>query len=594
MTQVDSRPSALRGDVFTDDIAIPSQEVWSTYPPTPPTPDQLKLKRTGLTPAERAAALDRLAAYVEYKRDHLLGYQINSDMNGYAEDLSRFLRTHINNIGDPFQDGGLKVNSKVVEQAVLDYFAELWHGKPYVQADKESCWGYSLSMGSTEGNMYALWNARDYLSGRRLLGEEESDQAGALTYASPQDATADNRAYQPVVFYSEDTHYSFNKAVRVLSLPTFGELGRDLYKNECPINNGVWPDEVPSALPETSNPDERYSTFGPGSIDVDKLVVLVDFFARKGHPIIVSLNFGSTFKGAYDPVREVSDRLLPIFHANGLIDREIHYGHGRRTDHRRGFWIHVDGALGAGYVPFLAKAAKEAKYGYNPDAPVPEFDFGLRSRHVPEHGEPVELDMVASIVVSGHKWMGAPVPCGIFATKVKYQMQPPSKPDYIGSLDTTFAGSRNGFSPIVIWDHIAKNPDDRQITQATHAQRMSAYLVDRLVQVEQYRKAKFNEDSLFIDRTPLAITVRFRRPGARLVAKWSLSTVSLRMRPNDDSSIRHIAHVFLMPSTTQEQIDAFTADLYAYDAFDPIEPQSALSRATAVLAETPFVDRGFA
>ncbi|GAA2973633.1 hypothetical protein [Actinokineospora diospyrosa] len=593
MTQVDSRPSTLRGDVFTEDLAVPEQEIWNPYPPAPPTAEQLKLKRTGLTPAERAAALDRLAAHLEYKRDHLLGYQVNANMAGYAEDLGRFLRTHINNIGDPFQDGGLKVNSKVVEQAVLNYFAELWRGKPHVPADRESCWGYGLSMGSTEGNMYALWNARDYLSGRRLLGEEESDSA-SLTYADPQDATPDNTAYQPVVFYSEDTHYSFNKSVRVLNLPTFGELGRKLYPKQCPINDGIWPDEVPSALPGTTHRDEQYSTYGPGSIDVDKLVTLVDFFAGKGHPIIISLNFGSTFKGAYDPVREVADRLLPVFHQHKLIDRELHYGQGRKTDHRRGFWIHVDGALGAGYVPFLAKAEKDPKYGYTPDVAVPEFDFGIRSRYAPTGADPVELDMVASIVVSGHKWMGAPWPCGIFMTKVKYQMQPPSKPDYIGSLDTTFAGSRNGFSPIVLWDHIASNPDGKQISLAVHSQRMAAYLVEQLHKVQAYRQLKFNEDTLFIDRTPLAITVRFRRPSARLVAKWSLSTVSMRMNPGDDGSIRHLAHVFLMASTTQDKIDAFVTDLYAYDAFDAIDTHVELHRAAAAVADTPFVDRGFA
>ncbi len=56
---------------------------------------------------------------------------------------------------------------------MLSYLARLWHGVPTDPGNKESCWGYVLSMGSTEGNMYALWNARDYLSGKRLLGESE-------------------------------------------------------------------------------------------------------------------------------------------------------------------------------------------------------------------------------------------------------------------------------------------------------------------------------------------------------------------------------------------------------------------------------------
>ncbi|WP_156893321.1 hypothetical protein [Actinokineospora enzanensis] len=146
----------------------------------------------------------------------------------------------------------------------------------------------------------------------------------------------------------------------------------------------------------------------------------------------------------------------------------------------------------------------------------------------------------------------------------------------------------------MLWDNIAQHPDDRRISMATHSQRMVAYLVGQLAKVEAYRKAEFNEDSLFVDRTPLAITVRFRRPSARLVAKWSVSTVSMRMRPGDDGSIRHLAHVFLMASTTQERIGAFVADLYAYDAFDAGEPQADLFRAAVALAETPFADCGFA
>ncbi len=236
-----------------------------------------------------------------------------------------------------------------------------------------------------------------------------------------------------MIFYSEDTHYSFAKAVRVLDLPTFSEMGRAKYPDDCPLG-GPWPDEVPSALPANGKPDEQYPSFGPGSIDVDKLEKLVGFFAAKGHPIIVSLNFGSTFKGAYDDVRGVCDRLLPVFAEHGLLERHVKYG---EDDHdvRRGFWIHVDGALGAAFIPFLAKAAHDPRYEYEPDVPVPEFDFGLTSS-LPGK-KPV--DMVSSLVFSGHKWMGTPWPCGAFMTKIKYQMQPPDNPEYIGSLDTTFA-----------------------------------------------------------------------------------------------------------------------------------------------------------
>ncbi|NVI87875.1 histidine decarboxylase [Actinomadura sp. BRA 177] len=592
MTQTVGRQTAEYTERSWQDGARSGQQVWGAPPPFAPDPEDFVLDGTGVPPDKRDTVLRRLAAYLADRRDRMIGYQVTEDMDAYQRDIGQFLTSHINNIGDPFQESGYKVNSKVVEQAVLSYLARLWHGVPYDPGNKESCWGYVLSMGSTEGNMYALWNARDYLSGKRLLGESEgAGKEMPLRYTAPVEPANPN-AYSPVIFYSEDTHYSFAKAVRVLDLPTFSEMGRAKYPDDCPLG-GPWPDEVPSALPANGKPDEQYPSFGPGSIDVDKLEKLVGFFAAKGHPIIVSLNFGSTFKGAYDDVRGVCDRLLPVFAEHGLLERHVKYG---EDDHdvRRGFWIHVDGALGAAFIPFLAKAAHDPRYEYEPDVPVPEFDFGLTSS-LPGK-KPV--DMVSSLVFSGHKWMGTPWPCGAFMTKIKYQMQPPDNPEYIGSLDTTFAGSRNGLSPIVLWDHIAQHPDDRQIALSTHSQRMADYLVEKLTRLEQ--RLEFGRGGLWIARTPLAITVRFRRPNPGIVAKWSLSTVTMKMRP-DDPEARPLAHIFLMPSVTEEKIDAFIADLHADDAFDPNSPfPPDLSMPTQTFdgepltGTAPYADRGFA
>ncbi|POC04335.1 glutamate decarboxylase, partial [Vibrio vulnificus] len=88
-------------------------------------------------------------------------------------------------------------------------------------------------------------------------------------------------------------HYSIVKAMAVEKIDTFGSLGNRLYSNDNPLAKGEeWPAEVPSEEPVEGLP------VGSGAIDVDKLVKLVDFFAGKGHPIIVVLNYGTTFKGA--------------------------------------------------------------------------------------------------------------------------------------------------------------------------------------------------------------------------------------------------------------------------------------------------------
>jgi histidine decarboxylase len=61
-------------------------------------------------------------------------------------------------------------------------------------------------------------------------------------------------------------------------------------------------------------------------------------------------------------------------------------------------WFHIDGALGAGYMPYAEmlykKENKEWKYDY---------DFRLKE--------------VCSIVISGHKWMGTPWPTGIYVMR---------------------------------------------------------------------------------------------------------------------------------------------------------------------------------
>ena len=65
------------------------------------------------------------------------------------------------------------MNTKWMECNVLDYYASLWNGKwSYKLEDPETYWGYVLTMGSTEGNLYAAWNARDYLSGKCLYSDE--------------------------------------------------------------------------------------------------------------------------------------------------------------------------------------------------------------------------------------------------------------------------------------------------------------------------------------------------------------------------------------------------------------------------------------
>lgn len=307
-----------------------------------------------------------------------------------------------------------------MEQAVLDYYAKLWRARRSNGSDPESYWGYVVSMGCTEANLYALWNARDYLAGRFLLDDpaddeeaKEASRAGVPTAVArrpilknPVKRSVTDReerkpwkrpaAYTPVLFYSEDTHYSIIKSVMVLGLQTFYDIGIQEFPDQCQLSDRDWPKEVPS----NAN----------GSMNIEALATLVEFFAEEGYPILVSFNFGTrrtklifplghintaTFKGAYDDVKPAEDRLLPIFKNYGLYERKVYYDPNdfKRHDLRNGFWFHVDGALGAAYMPFIEKAYNKGRF----PNPVPKFDLGW--------------NLSTSISMSGHKWIGAPWPC---------------------------------------------------------------------------------------------------------------------------------------------------------------------------------------
>ncbi|CAM3906185.1 pyridoxal-dependent decarboxylase [Alkalicoccus chagannorensis] len=517
--------------------------------------DVLALTGEALEPAERSGVYEQMTAGMQEKMRYFLGYQVNQDLS-YSEELHPFLGMHLNNIGDPFTDGNMTMHSKEMERAVLDYYASLWHAEtPHANENGNSYWGYTLSMGSTEGNVYAIWNARDYLSGKLLLSQEDAEaeadrasrsgkpaRAAGLQYSQADERLENPNAYRPVAFFSQDTHYSIVKAMRVLAFDTFYSLGTQL--GSCPLSYPAdypdgfskeyigergWPREVPSDL--------------DGAVYVPALKKLVEYFLAEGHPIFVCFNYGTTFKGAYDPVESAVEALSPLLEAYGMLERTIVYEkNGQKyTDVRSGFWFHVDGALGAGHMPYVEKAAAR---GLLPEQEVPVFDFRL-----PE---------IQSICMSGHKALGAPFPCGVYMTKTKYQLLPPDDPMYIGAPDTTFAGSRSSLAAMYMWDQLARMSEDDHVAQAVHMQKMAAYAAAVLTKVA--------EDicyDLWVEHTSLSLTVRFRRPHPDIVDTYSLSCEALYV----DGEKRHYAHLFAMKHVSRELLDTLAEDLRQEGAF---------------------------
>ena len=544
------------------------------YPGTPPTKDPAKVYPTvpgieyddfslgseKMSQEKRTEAFRKLDEYENTQKSTFMGYQANQKLE--YQSLARFLNYQMNNIGDPFVQGNFTLNSKFIERAVLDYFASLWNAKwpsentkPSSGEEdwKNSYWGYVTSMGSSEGNIFGLWNARDYLAGRFLKAEPDSLNRARLAslegraysaephYIYYKAIAADDKPneYSPIAFFSQDTHYSVIKVMRVLSVPTFNEAASGKY--ECPLGphdyplgfqkqyldeNG-WPYEVPS------NDD--------GSIYIPALVKLVRFFAEKGHPIMINFNYGTTFKGAFDNVKEAAEQLVPILEEYNLYERKVYYDdkNPKKYDIRTGFWFHIDGALGAAYMPFVEKLGIMP-----PDKEFPVFDF-----RIPE---------VHSISTSGHKWLGAPWPCCVYMTKVKYQLLPPSDPNYIGSPDSTFAGSRNGFSSLLLWDYLSRNAVSDLEKKIKDSFELLDYVKEQLLVVQE----KQGQD-LWVEASPYSLTLRFKKPNENLVYKYSLSGERLYVGGEE----RAYAHIFFMESLTKELADKFLDDLSKPGAF---------------------------
>lgn len=129
-------------------------------------------------PAEDLARLDRLYERIAERAGHCLGYPSNQSID-YSL-LFRFLAHPLNNLGDPFGPSTYEVNTHDIEREVLAFFAEI------TRAPADGYWGYVTS-GGTEGNMYGLYLARELLP-------------------------------DGMVYFSEETHYSVGKSLRVLGM----------------------------------------------------------------------------------------------------------------------------------------------------------------------------------------------------------------------------------------------------------------------------------------------------------------------------------------------------------------------------------------
>lgn len=223
-----------------------------------------------------------------------------------------------------------------------------------------------------------------------------------------------------------------------------------------------------------------------GEMDYDDLYETVRI--HRDVPGIVLANIGTTMKGAVDDVRRIRD----IFRDLAMTD----------------YYIHADAALSGMILPFV-------------EEPQPHrFEDGYHS-----------------IAVSGHKMIGAPLPCGIVLAKRDSVARIARAIEYVGVLDTTLSGSRNAFTPLILWYALKRNG-------------LSGFrqtVADALA-VADYAVARFEENGIPAWRHKNSLTVVFPRPPQSVTEKWQIAVY------------RDIAHIITMPHVTRETVDAIAAD----------------------------------
>ncbi|PHT36806.1 Serine decarboxylase 1 [Capsicum baccatum] len=234
---------------------------------------------------------------------------------------------------------------------------------------------------------------------------------------------------------------------------------------------------------------ETINTLVSGEIDYEDL--RTKLLLNQNKPAIININIGTTFKGAIDDIDLVVQALEYCGYSN---DR---------------YYIHCDAALCGLIVPFI-KHAKTITF----------------------------KKPIGSISVSGHKFLGCPIPCGIQITRKSY-VNSLSKVEYIASADITISGSRNGLAPIFLWYNLSMKGHAGLKQDSKMCIENAQYLKDRLL--KEGISAMLNEFSS---------TVVFERPcDHKFIRRWQLCYLS------------GMTHVVVMPGITREIIDSFLNDL---------------------------------
>jgi histidine decarboxylase len=210
-----------------------------------------------------------------------------------------------------------------------------------------------------------------------------------------------------------------------------------------------------------------------------------------GCPAIVAANIGTTMTEAKDDVLQ----LKALLDAAGI---ERH--------------IHADAAFCGPFLHYSGYAGG--------------FDF--------EHG-------VDSVAFSAHKFIGAPMPCGIVLLRKSASERARGEVAYIGGVDSTLTGSRNALGALCLWFALQQWGGEGLARRYRDAEAKAAWL-----------QASLRDVGIDAWRNPHALTVVFGPVQAEIESKWQLAGDGVH------------THAIVTPHLPMDMLDAFVEDMQGY------------------------------
>ncbi|WP_415328763.1 histidine decarboxylase [Chryseobacterium sp. MMS23-Vi53] len=232
---------------------------------------------------------------------------------------------------------------------------------------------------------------------------------------------------------------------------------------------------------------EKIKALENGEIDYSDLEKKIK--ENKTLPAILIANIGTTVKEAKDDIKKIQKIL------------KIH----KIKDH----YIHCDAAFCGSFAQFLT--------------PKPSFDFS---------------EGADSIIISGHKFIGSPIPCGIIIVRKSNKEKVSNYVNIIDSLDDTITGSRNAISALFMWYAIKTIGKEGLKSKLLKCLKLTSYTFEKILNLEV--KAW---------RNPNALTILIPRVSKKLQNKWQVATHG------------ELSHIIIKPGITKNMIDKFLLDL---------------------------------